>query len=269
MQVLVCTHGEEGINRVAKCDYPTVDGLEYLVSWQLPEGKEVTVPRALAERSDVRIVVNHTAGLSNNRNAALDAATATTVLIADDDLRYNADSLRGLMAYHRSHPHTPLVCGHITIGGEKQPTYSSEEFDLANAPRNYYFISCEISFKLKSVRDTGIRFEPLMGVGAPVLKSGEEEALMRSLMREGLTGTCIPLVLADHPGTTTGDRLANDDSFIMTRGALLRIQHPGSWLIHLPVTALRTAKHSRMNCLKVLRLLCRGVRYSRRLTIFN
>lgn len=43
LQVLICTLGEAGIQRVAKGEHPHVPGVEYLVSWQLPDG-DVAIP---------------------------------------------------------------------------------------------------------------------------------------------------------------------------------------------------------------------------------
>ena len=74
LQVLICTLGEAGIQRVAKGEHPHVPGVEYLVSWQLPDG-DVAIPDELS-RPDFKIIKNTTRGLSRNRNLSIAAATA-------------------------------------------------------------------------------------------------------------------------------------------------------------------------------------------------
>lgn len=268
LQILVCTFGEEGIRRLAASDYPAVEEVEYLVSWQLPDG-DCDIPPPLAQRSDVRIVKTSSRGLSGNRNEALRLADAPVCMIADDDLHYDADALRKLIIYHRTHPEDTLVCFHCTIGGKKTMTFSEKEFRLNKKPRGYYFTSVEISFKRAAVVATGVQFEELMGAGAPVLQSGEEEVFMLSLLRKGLSGVCIPLVVCNHPRPTTGERIVSTPSFSMVCGALLRFKHRRTWPVHLPMTAFVTARHTHRGFFDTCRLMICGAKYSKRMKMFQ
>ncbi len=268
MQILVSTFGEDGIRRLAASDYPAVEGVEYLVSWQLPEG-DCAVPESLSRRGDFRIFKTRSRGLSVNRNESLRLAEAPVCVIADDDLHYDASALRHLMEYHRDHPEETLVCFHCTIGGERTLTYKDEGFSLHKKPRGYYFTSVEISFKREAVMASGVRFEPLMGAGAPVLQSGEEEIFMLSLLRRGLRGVCLPLVVCDHPRSTTGDRIVSTASFSMVRGALLRFTHRQIWPLLLPLKALLSSRHTHRGYLDTCRLMVQGARYSRRMNMFQ
>lgn len=268
MQVLVCTFGAEGIRRLASASYPKVEGVEYLVSWQLPDG-DCEVPPELALRSDFKIIKNRSRGLSRNRNEALSAAEAPICLIADDDLNYDADALRSLMDYYRRNPDVELVCCHITIGGRTTATFSPEAFDLGKMPRGYYFTSCEISFRRQSVVDSGVRFEEMMGAGAPLLGCGEEEVFMRSLLRKGLQGVCLPVILCDHPQSTSGERLIGDPKFSMVQGALLRFRHRRSWIARIPWNALLNMRRTRRGYFESWRLLLQGARYSKRMKMFQ
>lgn len=267
MQVLVSTYGSEGIRRLAQSAYPAVEGVEYLVSWQLPDSA-CDVPLELAERTDMKIYKTSSRGLSRNRNEALDHATAPVCVIADDDLRYDAEALRGLMQYHRDYPETDIVCFHITVEGRPTLSWSPQGFDLRRMPRGYYFTSCEISFKREAVAASGVRFSELMGVGAPMLPMGEEELFMRSLLRKGLRGVCLPLTVCDHPGTTTGDRILRDPGYLMVRGALLRFRHPRIWRLTLPYDAIFSARYTGHGFFDSWRLLRRGALYSRQVSLF-
>lgn len=267
MQVLVSTYGREGIMKLAQADYPAVEGVEYLVSWQLPDG-DCGVPYELAGRKDFRIHKVSSRGLSSNRNETLRLATAPVCVIADDDLHYDADALRCLAAYHRNHPEAAIVCFHITVDGKTMPTYSPDTFDLRHLPRGYWFTSCEISFKREPVIESGVRFCELLGVGAPVIRSGEEELFMRSLLRKGLRGVCLPLVVCDHPGSTTGDRIVTDPSYIMFLGLMLRFRYPRLWSLLLLPKAFLANRYTGQGFFNSIRLLRRGALYAKQMNIF-
>lgn len=112
LEVLICTYGR----RLAGIDsggLPQVEGVRYLVSCQLPEditpGQAMAACRQLSQRKDVEIRFVDGKGLSNNRNAALDAATAPLALIADDDTSFDADGLRGIIARFDADPALELI----------------------------------------------------------------------------------------------------------------------------------------------------------------
>ena len=67
LQVLICTIGAEGIGRVVDSSHPEVEGVEYLVSWQLPDG-DMDVPEALVVRDDVKVCKVNNRGICRNRN---------------------------------------------------------------------------------------------------------------------------------------------------------------------------------------------------------
>ena len=60
LQVLICTIGAGGIARVEAAEHPQTEGVEYVVSWQQPDGPRQPVPVSLAVRKDFRVVVNDT-----------------------------------------------------------------------------------------------------------------------------------------------------------------------------------------------------------------
>lgn len=269
MQVLVCTFGATGIRRVADSGrFPEVAGVEYLVSWQLPDD-DLPVPETIASRSDFRVCKTPTRGLSANRNHALDCATAPVCVIADDDVCYSADSLRSLMKAYHDNPDIEMLTCHITVDGRRTETFRSYQFDLSSPPPGYYFTSCEISFRRMPVVASGVRFNELMGIGAPVLRSGEEEVFMRSLLRKGLRGRCLPIVICDHPGETTGRRLTDEPWFAMVRGALLRFSHRNLWPPLLLLEACRFRNTYGRPLLDSLRLVWKGALYSKRHNMFK
>ena len=71
LDVLICTYGLDGIERVAQMKLPQADGVAYVVSWQLTDDEfDADVPQAL-ERQDLKVYKMNGRGLSRNRNNSL------------------------------------------------------------------------------------------------------------------------------------------------------------------------------------------------------
>lgn len=267
--VLVCAYGPDALKSILQGCYPEVDGVGYLVSWQASGG--APVPEAIAAREDFRVERVDGTGLSCNRNHTLHMADAPFCLVADDDLVYSAEGLAALRDYWLTHPDADILTCHIMEGGKLLPTFSSGEFYLTEPPEGYYYTSVEISFRLGAVRQSGVRFEELMGVGAPELVCGEEEVFVRSLLWKGLRGICVPIVLGDHPDTSTGNQLKRHPGFVKTQGALLRFRYPHTWLAMLPLSAVKRARHTLGLCRwpLVMKMMFEGAVYTKRHNMFK
>lgn len=237
LQVLICTFGPDGIRRVANCDHPSVQGVEYLVSWQLPDG-DCDIPDEL-HRDDFRIKKNPTKGLSRNRNIAMDVAAAPVCLISDDDIDYNVDGLRSVIDVFDKCPDIDIAT--FQYDGDDHKAYPSVQADLSKPPKNYFVSSVEIAFRLESIRKSGVRFDERFGVGSEFV-AGEENLWIHDLLREGLKGRFFPINIATHRGETTGVRLETAPEYIVSKGAVFKHIHPLTWRLHMVAHALRCRK---------------------------
>lgn len=233
LSVLVCTFGDEGIRRVAEADYPVVDGVEYCISWQLPEGEAVT-PEAL-RRPDIKVSVSRTRGLSRNRNLSLEMASGELALISDDDVRYTPEYFDNLFKAFGQYPEADLIT--FKYESKDYPkSFSDFSFDLRHSPKGYFTTSFEIAFRTKSVAGR-LKFDENFGIGAR-WPSGEEDIFVHDAKRHGLCLRFVPLPVARHDGTTTSDREAAKGRYVETKGAVFRILFPFTWplrmLTHLP-----------------------------------
>lgn len=234
LQVLICTYGQEGIRRVAAGTHPRVEGVEYVVSWQLPRG-EAVVPGAIGRREDFKVVVTHSIGLTRNRNEALRLATAPIVLIADDDLNHKASGLIGIMEEFDAHPDYDFMTFRFeTDVAEK--IYPELEFDFPDVPENFYVSSCEIAFRTSKVKDR-FRFNENFGVNA-LFCAGEEDIFIHDIIKGGLRGRYAPIVIAEHPGPTTAFR-ADKDRLIEAKGAVFVHIKGWRWPAYMLAHALR------------------------------
>lgn len=234
LQVLICTMGAEGIRRVADAGHPRLDGVEYLVCWQLPDA-DYPVPAELM-REDFTILKHASRGLSRNRNFALASASAPYCLIADDDVVYNPQQLPEIIAVFDRDPQ--LAVATFEYSGSDAKHYPDRRFDLRRAPKGYYVSSIEIAFRHKPIVDADIRFNENFGIGAR-FPSGEEDIWLHDALKNGLKGEFFPIVIANHNGISTGVRSEGSKQAIVTKGAVFRHTHRFSWPLRMLAHAWR------------------------------
>ena len=234
LQVLICTCGN-GLNRIDPQGLPQIPGVEYLVSRQKSQGE---VPGRLASRLDIRILHATGTGLSNNRNSAFDASSAPYLLIADDDLSFRADGLIEIIRLFDADPSMGLLTFR-SVRDEGQ-VYPPNGHDLSRPFRGYEATSFEIAVRRCSLVESGVRFSPLAGIGAPSLCAAEENLFVWHLLRAGVKGRFRAFDCAVHPAATTSVRRASEAPMLRTKGAYAaRIQNPLKALVRLPLLALR------------------------------
>lgn len=236
LQVLICTFGAEGIRKVAESIHPQVRGVEYLVSWQLPDpAVSHEIPDEL-KRPDFNISIIHSKGLSKNRNNLLSLASAPYCLISDDDVDYTTEGLETVIHTFDADPNLDIAT--FRFEGNEKKVYPDFSFNLRYPPKGYFFSSIEIAFRLESVMETGILFDERFGIGAE-FPSGEEGIWMHSLLRYGLKGKYFPLTIESHKDDSTGFRMKDTPEFIRTKGAAIQTMFPLSWPLRMVSHALR------------------------------
>lgn len=263
LQVLICTYGSDGISRVAECQHPHIEGIEYLVAWQTPDG-ELPLPPELM-RDDIRIVRSHTRGLSINRNIALQAATAPLLLISDDDVTYLEGTLLRLISEFECRPNTDFIT-FMYDGGPWQRSYPDHEFTFDRIPKGYFVTSFELAFRRERV--AGLRFNRWFGIGAPYFPCGEEDVFVADMLSRGLKGTFLPLTLATHRHATTTQRIGTDRAALAATGAVALHVNPLTWPARLMVRALRGDANG-VSALRYLSATFYGAYYALRHRVFT
>lgn len=221
LEVLICTYGADGLRRVADMTLPHVDGVSYLLSIQNPRGDVLILPDSL-RRPDVRWSVSATSGLSNNRNEAFRASRGDILLIADDDLHYTPEGLLAVLRHFEENPSDDFAAFKHSGGDNKWFPSESFSFD-SKPPRGYYITSFELALRRTALRP-GIRFSPMFGIGAPYFQACEEDVFLMHMLRSGLHGNFEPVVVARHPGVSTGLRPATP-GVLRAQGACMRLRH--------------------------------------------
>lgn len=250
LDVLISTHGSGCLDRIVRMNLPQVEGVGYLVSCQCAPAE---IPAALL-RGDIRVVFTPSKGLSTNRNNALADARADYALLCDDDVSVNPDGCRRVIEIFDSNPDVDVAAFIVEFPVKK--VYPPAEHDLWQPYKGYDVSSVEIGFRLKSVRDKNLGFNPLWGIGAPKLGCGEEAMFLWSAKRSGLCGRFFPVVVGSHPFESTGGR--SEPAVLRANGAYIFLAYP---LTAVPRLVLK-ARRMPAGFFRNLRYLLSGARYA-------
>lgn len=260
LQVLICTFGAKGIRRVAEAKHPEMPGVEYLVSWQLPDSDH-PIPAEL-NRPDFKVIKSNTRGLSRNRNIVLGEASAPLCLISDDDVSYTADQLSMVIESFDSHPEADIITFKYRSDTDHK-FYPDKSFDLQHPIKGYFTSSIEIAFRRVRVIGSGVQFNEDFGIGG-IFMAGEEDIFLNDLLHKGLKGIYLPEIIAYHPALSTGELQTDNPDYIRTKGAVFTHTHPYSWPLRMLAHAARHCS-SEMSRMQYLKQWLKGARQATRL----
>ena len=251
LDVLLVTHGPDGLERVAHMCLPRVDGVRYVVAWQIT-GEPPAIPAALL-RDDIRVFPNDTVGSGANRNVALAHAEAPVVLMADNDLRYTPAQLKAVIDTFADTPQVEFATFMYQGAAKKYPS-SELELSYGIHPTVTTF---EIAARLASLREKKITFNPHFGVGARY-ECGEDSIFYHECMRKGLRGRFFPIVITSHPYIPTGQRPIRRPSVARGEGASIRAIHGTAGWVRIPVFVWSQWRRGRIRFWWGLREVSRG-----------
>lgn len=261
LDVLISTLGYDGIKRVVDMNLPHVDGVNYIVSWQLPDEKKIPgiVPNELL-RSDVKVYQLNSRGISINRNNAINHSSADICLTADDDLVYTPRQLQDVIKTFEENDDCDVATFMYSSDCEK--SYPSQSFDLREMPKGYYISEIEIAFR----RDVGhgkLLFNEYFGPGAHLLQAGEGAIFIHYALSMGLNCRFFPIKITHHAGLSTGNRRLSA-GVVMAQGAYFAIVYPGSALLRIPLFAWRSWRAGRVKLFPAMSQLVKGYIYGKR-----
>ncbi|HRF69133.1 MAG TPA: glycosyltransferase [Muribaculum sp.] len=260
LDVMIVTIGADGIKRVAAMNLPEVEEVRYIVSWQMPDGISAKIPDVL-KRSDVMVCRHDDKGVSRNRNYAMMKSTADVCLVADDDLVYEPDMLRNVIAVFEDDDTLDVALFRYSGGSGKW--YPSYVYDINRLQKGHFVSEVEIAFRRSTVAGT-VRFNELLGTGSPVVCTGEGEMFLFTALKRGLRCRFFPTVIAVHQGISTGFRIADRPGVLMGPGVMIYMYHNRTWPLRIVVNAWRTARRSRGGFLQALQDMKNGALYARR-----
>ncbi|MDE5806107.1 MAG: glycosyltransferase [Paramuribaculum sp.] len=250
LDIAIATYGPDGIQRVASCSLPRVQGVKYVVSWQQHE--DAPIPDELL-RDDVEIYRFDGVGQSINRNNAFSHCTSEWVMVGDDDLVFRPDGLVEFMdCLGRSQD---VDFATFRSQRENTITYPKAETDLSwPLPKGYAVCGFELAFR----RSTGLQCCPEFGLNSPKMHGAEDEALLLTALRRGLRARFYPITITEHDHPSTGTKSSYTASNLRASGCFIALGWPKSALLRIPLRAWRVARRGQAPFLKALYYLSRG-----------
>lgn len=257
LEVLICTYGNDGINRVAKMNLPKVEHVKYLVSWQTNE-INIILPNEL-HRNDLRVYTTASKGLSNNRNHSINKATGDICLIADDDITYTSEQLLAIINTFKQNPDTDIAL--FRHSGNNYKQYPDYEFNLNDKiPQAYYISSVEIAFRRTSI-PSSLQFDTRFGVGTS-MPSGEEFLFIHQAMNHGLKCRFFPITITHHEGLTTGSRQYSN-GVLQANGVCLAVGYSFG-ILRIPIIAWRLHRDGKAIFFPAVHNLLKGYIYGKK-----
>ncbi len=257
LEVLICTYGNNGIERVSKMNLPQVNNVKYLISWQT-ESFDFLIPNEL-HRKDIKIVTSRHKGLSNNRNHAIEKASGDICLIADDDLIYTAEQLQTIIKTFETNPSVDIAL--FKYSGSDSKQYPDYEFSLKTEPKGYYITSFEIAFRLNSIPPT-LEFDTRLGVGTS-MPAGEEAVFIYNALEQGLNCRFFPITITHHAKLTTGSRTPTP-GVLQANGVVVAVRYGIFGILRLPIIAWRHHKQRDIKFIPALHNLFKGYMYEKK-----
>lgn len=210
-------------------------GIDHLVLVQAAASGDVGA--RFVGRSDVRVVLLDTLGLSKSRNAALEQAEGDLIVFCDDDLALDLDGIMALARAFEGDDDLALAAGWRGKGSGHRMAERrarTERLTLFNSGR---ICAPELMVRRSDFGPDGVQFDTEFGLGARH-GLGEEYVFVTDALKADLKGLSLPIITGQHDDISTGSDW--DDPALM-RGrqqVLSRVFGSWAWMIR-PVYAWR------------------------------
>lgn len=185
-------------------------------------------------------------GLTKSRNMAIEKATADICMLSDDDERFCENYRQKICRAYNMLPQADVIIFKVTDEGgnvaDKPQTFPDKVMRL-KFPQTMHVASWQISFRRKSLIESGVRFDELLGAGSG---NGAQEELkfLLDCERAGLKIYYVPFEIARVQRTDSTWFGGFDESFFEQRGATTRYIL-GFWLSSLYAVYYVLKKHDK------------------------
>lgn len=185
-------------------------------------------------------------GLTKSRNMAIDKATADICMLSDDDERFCENYRQRICRAYNMLPQADVIIFKVTDQSgniaDKPQAFPNKVMRL-KFPQTMHVASWQISFRKKSLVESGVRFDELLGAGSG---NGAQEELkfLSDCERAGLKIYYVPFEIAYVRRTDSTWFSGFDEKFFEQRGATTRYIL-GFWLSSLYAVYYVLKKHNK------------------------
>lgn len=165
----------------------------------------------------VRMFSTKDRGLTRSRNMAIANARGDICLVCDDDEVFVPDYENAILTAYHDHPEADII---IFKMANRAPSFPDQPMRL-RFPKTMKVSSWQISFRRERLRESGVRFDELLGAGTG---NGAEEELKFLLdsERAGLVIYYVPVVIASVAQEASTWFSGFNETFFENRGATTR-----------------------------------------------
>lgn len=195
-----------------------------------------------SDSKSIKIINNFEKGLSKSRNLALEHATASICLFADDDIVFIEDFEKSIIKAFKEN-NVPVITFQIQ-------TTTDELFWNYPAKNGFHkklnnILSPEIAIKRTDIITNTISFNEHFGLGA-IFEDSENYIFLKEVAKKLQMPYFYKKTIAIHPPETSSDQIASD-KHLFARAALNYKFHKNLvylWLIKMLFFLLRTRRIS-------------------------
>ena len=172
-----------------------------------------TVVASFQKRLNISLVDEARAGLSNARNAGIDAAVGDLILWTDDDVIVDSNWLIAYQDAFLRHPNAAIFGGTITpvLQAPTPKWFSANQADLGFLLARRDFgpkeralsiaddcIPYGANFAIRLEQQRKYRYDPMLGVAPGRRTGGEETAVVKAILADGGEGRWVPDAAVQH-----------------------------------------------------------------------
>jgi len=152
--------------------------------------------------SNVRIFTFNEKGLSRSRNRALDLSIGDILLFSDDDIIFEENIYEKIIKAYKELPNADIITFKAYTANKKPFKKYPNKCFKHNILSIMHVSSWEVSCKPKRIKEVGLKFNELFGLGS-VFPSSEENLFLWDALRKGLNVYFYPEFIVTHPSPKT------------------------------------------------------------------
>ena len=188
---------------------------------------------SFADILPVRQIFEPRAGISNARNAGVDAARGAYIIWTDDDVDVGAEWLKAYQRAFRVWPDAAVFGGPISpLLETPSPAWFAQNIDLLHlllATRDFgalprpLCVEADIipfgaNFAVRAAEQKQFRYDPEAGAGSGNFRLGEETAVIKQILLSRATGYWVPDAAVTHRIAVARQSLAYVEDYFIRLG---------------------------------------------------
>jgi glycosyltransferase involved in cell wall biosynthesis len=209
IEILISTMNRDSLDfLVPMFPYSHFYNFSILIINQTENGKELT-----SGYSNVRVINSFEKGLAKSRNLALKNAVGKILVIADDDVVYQAEFIEKIIDAYHKFPDAAVINFSVINANENlikryPPGFKDHLniFDILNVS------SIEMTLNKKIVDESKTRFDENFGLGA-AFETGEEAVFLSDLKAKYKQLVFAPQTIVMHKGLTSSEKKNITDQY--------------------------------------------------------